>query len=94
MPFGKYQGHEIENILMGYLEWLLGNVELYGVLRREVDHVLFGGGPDQYFNVLTPVNVISIYRRLAWKWHPDSQEQMRSSSSTRLPEQSPVRHGR
>jgi len=40
MPFGKYEGHEIDDIPLDYLDWLAENCDLYGRLRDEVLDVL------------------------------------------------------
>ena len=42
MPFGKYQGFDLEEIPREYLEWIAENLDLYGELREAVFDVLLG----------------------------------------------------
>lgn len=83
MPFGKYEGEELEDIPVSYLRWLRANVELYGELEEEVEYIL-SGDDDDLFNsfyrkenrsettVVDLKEIRSLYRRLSLKWHPDT----------------------
>jgi hypothetical protein len=42
MPFGKYEGHEIEEIPRDYLQWIADNLDLYGDLREAIFDELVG----------------------------------------------------
>ena len=42
MPFGKYQGFELEEIPRSYLQWLADNLDLYGDLRTAIFDELVG----------------------------------------------------
>jgi hypothetical protein len=75
MPFGKYQGCEIENIPESYLKWLKRSVPLYGDLKAEVEGVLSGDWPRYY--AATEVGgdsavIKEAYRTMAKKIHPDA----------------------
>jgi uncharacterized protein (DUF3820 family) len=42
MPFGKFQGVEIEEIPKDYLQWVANNLDLYGDLRTAIFDELVG----------------------------------------------------
>lgn len=42
MPFGKYQGYELEEIPKEYLKWVAENLDLYGELREAIFDELLG----------------------------------------------------
>ena len=42
MPFGKYQGYELEEIPKSYLQWISEHLDLYGELREAIFDVLIG----------------------------------------------------
>jgi hypothetical protein len=42
MPFGKYQGRDLEEIPKDYLNWIAEHIDLYGPLREAVFDVLVG----------------------------------------------------
>ena len=42
MPFGKYQGDEIEELPREYLQWIADNLDLYGNLRTAIFDELVG----------------------------------------------------
>ena len=55
MPFGKYQGHEIEEIPKDYLKWVSNNLDLYGDLRTAIFDELVGQFGEKW-NVTDPEN--------------------------------------
>ena len=42
MPFGKYQGDEIEEVPRDYLKWIANHLDLYGDLRTAIFDELCG----------------------------------------------------
>ena len=42
MPFGKFEGTEIEEIPKDYLQWIGNNLDLYGDLRTAIFDELCG----------------------------------------------------
>ena len=68
MPFGKYKGRSVSTLPEDYLMWLWDSVDLRGRLRGEVEAALFDNAV-----VAMPQEdqVKTIYRELAFKWHPD-----------------------
>jgi hypothetical protein len=73
MPFGKYRGYEVEEMLFEYLEWLRlwENVELYGPLQDTVGDIVEEYPPPLVSDVDID-RIKSVYRRMARKWHPDA----------------------
>jgi hypothetical protein len=71
MPFGKYRGVEIDDIPFSYLDWLWNNVNLGKQLRYEVAKALFSPNPTDCVDVISLVDIITVFRKMAFKWHPD-----------------------
>jgi len=40
MPFGKYEGEEISDLPISYVEWCLDNLDLDDWLEVELEHAL------------------------------------------------------
>jgi hypothetical protein len=40
MSFGKYKGKKLDEIPLTYLDWLLGNVEMYPETKRAIKDYL------------------------------------------------------
>jgi hypothetical protein len=69
MPFGKYKGLALDEVPRGYLEWLSGNVKLYGPLKVAVETLLSGEElPDPDEDADTQV------RRATEPWSPSEGE--------------------
>jgi hypothetical protein len=69
MPFGKFKGLVLDEVPRGYLEWLNGNVKLYGPLKVGVEALLSGGelpDPDQ--------DAAARVRRVMEPWSPSEGE--------------------
>ena len=81
MPFGKYKGRDIRDIPLGYLEWLLENVDnLTANQRREIE-IFLGHYEDEPTRDPDPtpevdvgrlINLVNRWRaKAAMKFHPD-----------------------
>ena len=70
MPFGKFRGYEVEEIETQYLEWLQEHIPLRGPLRIAVSEEIEARHGHE---IVAPDEgrVKSVYRAMAFKWHPD-----------------------
>jgi hypothetical protein len=73
MPFGKYKGREVSHVPVDYLRWMWEKVDLYGQLKDAVEAaVAFRSSVrDERRLPLDMDRAKSIYRSIAFKWHPD-----------------------
>ena len=71
LPFGKYKDKHIDQVPLGYLEWLLKWNGLYADLRediqREIAHRI--GPPPEEGSIMDLIT--AGYRAIALKYHPD-----------------------
>jgi Putative quorum-sensing-regulated virulence factor len=82
MPFGKYRGERLEDIPLGYLEWLL-TIELSSRLQQAVEYEIEERNsatpppppprsiPQKEIHASAEEIVKAGYRELSHKYHPD-----------------------
>jgi len=74
MPFGKYQGAQVDTLPIDYLKWMYETIDLRGRLRLEVQIQLVRNG---YLDPLpgttepTTDRIKAAYRQAAKEFHPD-----------------------
>jgi hypothetical protein len=76
MPFGKHKGEELEDIPVGYLEWVLENcTNIKPWLRDAICEVLGIDAPTSRPRAPSPKMPDGIvgrwYSELVKRWHPD-----------------------
>jgi hypothetical protein len=72
MPFGKFKGVPVDELPQDYLNWLWTGIDLREPLRSAVARVLFPEcGPVDEPAIPDKDIVRHVYRRLAYRWHPD-----------------------
>lgn len=75
MPFGRYQGLELDELPTSYLAWLLSLDDLREPLRGAAwsEYQRRGDGQEGRAAVVDMDKVKRVYRTLAMEFHPDRQ---------------------
>lgn len=68
MPFGKYQGRDVDRLPKSYLKWLLRECDLSPELRRAVEDGLAGVRYDPP----TPVDVDALVDQICEPWKEEN----------------------